>query len=575
MALEAAQAAIARHGHEPRLIAAWTDAARAVGGADALAALVAGVAPAERLALAERLDDAQLAIALGSAAAAELPDGPARRDAWRRLAERARAAGNPEAERVALSALWSDGDEGDRERLVALLAAAAEHEDAARRLSAQLDEALAGRRDPAPLLARLRALGRVPVIQRAFAAGLMRAADTSADDEAAAAWLREASSVWSGLDDFARAADALTSAQARRPADPALLAELDVLLTDLGDYARLREAVERHLSTQEGEARLPPLRQLAQLAEQLNDPAALQRYLAEARRLEPQAAARVNVQALVRTIAFGDDGGAGEARLRRETTEAEQRLNALPADDVVRVRATRRRLGELYRDSGRFAEAFDQLSAVLADEPSNGGVLRALVEVAEADGRWLDAAKLLGRLSHVVAAPADRARLLHRAGELQLARLGNKAAASDCFLEAIDLDPTHSPTLRRLVDYFWSRGDVASASEMALALDDEGAFVAVDTSFGTRARGALSLAASGDVARAALLGATLGTAGGPAALATAALELAARAGDDEAAVRLRDVANDATLVAVRRRLDARAATDPRAANLGSALDRTP
>ena len=614
LAIEAAEAAIAHHGRESRLVAALAEAARAAGErelyaetvasqaaasadprergrwlaeaiacygalgdgarAEALAKELADVelAPADRLALAATVEDATLALELARAAAAALPAGEPRVAALGFIVARARAASRDDAEREALAELWQTGHAGaERERLLLLFEAAERHDDAARLVGELLVETLAARPaiDPSPLLARLRTAARGDAGTRALADALALAAAKSDDPAQAVVWLREAAVMRGTLDDFSGSADALVAALAHCPGDEALVGEVESLLTDLNDLPRLYAALERHLAEREGEARLPTVRKLVRLAEALGDESAAERWAAEARRLEPAVAARVDIQALARTIVGTDD-----AQLRRDLDVAEARLRALvDSDDVAELHAARRRLGELYRVVGRRAEAFEQLSLVLAEEPSNVEVLHALVEIADADRRWPEAAELIERLSHFTAAPGERAALLHRVGEIYLVQLRDKDAASERYLKAIDLDGTHAPTLRRLVDYFWTTGDEASVAEMAAALDDEAAFAVPETSAGTRARAALATAVTGDLKRAAGLGGALDEANGAAALSHAAVELLARLGDEVAVAQaLRIVSGaGAKLTAVRRRLWARGQSDAGAAALATRL----
>jgi tetratricopeptide (TPR) repeat protein len=615
LAIEAAQAALARHGRAPVLVAALAEAARGAGDAGLLADTLteqaelteepaardrllaeaaalhrqrgevgraqtlaralthADVAPDHRLVLAELIDDPARALALGRAAAAELPAGPARTAAWRLVLARARDLGDEAAERDALRGLWRDGvvDEAERLRLLALFEAAGDSDEAAELLHQLLVASVDGGGDPAPLLARLRTAARAADGASRLADGLQRAATAEANDEQAAAWLREAASLRAGLDDYGGAAEVLLAALVRRPADAALMAEVETVLGDLGARARLRGALERHLATQAGPARLPTLRKLMRLCEELGDDEALHEHAAEARRLEPTAAARVNLEALVRAVvttpAHGEDERAA-AILR-----AEARLRNLAADDVRAVRTARRRLGALYREAGRLGEAFTQLAAVLSEEPSNVPVLRALVEVAEADGRWRETAELVERLSHLVAPPEERAALLYRAGEIYLEHLGDRDAATTCYLKAVDLDHTHAPTLRRLVDYFFREGDDLSVAEMAAALEGLGQFAVADTRIGTRARAALATAITGDLRIAVKLAAALEGAAGVAALAHVAVERLGR-GQDESTVAaaLRLLGDEERIAAVRRRLRDRGPDDPNAAALAAQLD---
>jgi len=419
------------------------------------------------------------------------------------------------------------------------------------------------------LLARLRTSAKSDAGVRALADGLALAAAQCDDAGLAVDRLREAAALRARLADFRGSADALLSALSRRPEDSALVGELEALLGDLDDRARLHAALELHLAASQGEARLPIVSKLLGVAEALGDEAAVERWTAELRRLEPAAAARVDVNALARTI-----GAVDEAQVKRDLEAAEARVRALALDDdVLALRAARRKLGELYRDLGRRAEAYEQLSLVLSEEPSNVEVMEALVPIAEGQRHFREAAELLERLSHHRGAAKERAALLYRVGEIYLVQLRDKEAASERYLKAVDLDDTHAPTLRRLIDYFFSAGDDGSAAEMAVALDDAGAFAVPETSTGTRARGALAAANAGDLKRAARLAATLDESNGATALAHAAAHMMERADDVTAVVTaLRVVCGGGgKLAAVRKRLLARGESDPGAAAIAARL----
>ena len=408
----------------------------------------------------------------------------------------------------------------------------------------------------------------------ALADALARVAAAASDEDEAVTQWRATAAARGQLDDLAGAADALEAALARKPSETSVLAELTTLLGDLGATARRCQALELHLGTLEGAARLPLVDQLVRASEELGDEAATQRWMAEARRLEPEAAARVNVRTLVDTIAPAPDKAPVDpATLAGDIAAAEAQLAATSPEDVNALRTLHERLGQLYRQAGRLGEAFAELSTVLADEPSNVAVLRALIDVAEADGRWHDAAQLLARSSQLLVETGERVSLLYRAAELYLVRLGDKESASDCYLKAVDLDPTHAPTLRRLVDYFWAQGDLDSVAEMARALDEQGDFTAAETSAGTRARAALAAALVGDLKSALRLGAALEDIKGVAALARAAVERSGDLEEDRVVQAVRAVCGTtrARLDAVRTRLGERAGSDARAAALAARL----
>jgi hypothetical protein len=606
VAVDEAQAAMARHGRVPRLVAALATAARAAEQRPLLAETLAAqagmtveprergqllaeaaalyqslgetaraeelarelsaehVSPADRVALASVVPDPALAITLARAAAEALPPGEARTAALRLLALRAHGS-DEAAELEALAALHADGATDVRARLGLLYEAAGRHDEAAELILQLLREALAMGGDAAPLVERLRQSARSELGMRALAEALTLAAARASGGEAVA-WLRETASLRRVLDDFSGAAEALLAAMGHAPGDAILVAELETLLTDLHESEQLRQVLELHLSTLTGEARLPTLRKLLRVVAELGDTAAERALEAESRRLEPAAAARVNVLALARMVA---PPRSDEEQRRAAVAQLEQRLAQLAPEAVVAQRQTRVQLAGHYRDAGRLADAYDQLALVLADEPGNVAALELKVAVAEADGRWLDAAQALERLSYLLPSLAGRAEALQRAGDLYLMRLSDREAASDCYLKAVDLLPTHAPTLRRLIDYFWSTGDEVSVAEMAATLDDEAAFALPDTHSGTRVRGALATAYSGDLRRAIKLSAALDDTAA-AVLAAAAVELGERGDETRVVQALRSVCGAGSrLAAVRQRLSQM--SDPVAGTLSARL----
>jgi hypothetical protein len=55
-----------------------------------------------------------------------------------------------------------------------------------------------------------------------------------------------------------------------------------------------------------------------------------------------------------------------------------------------------------------------------------------------------------------------------------LVHLGDQDRADDVFLRASDLDPTHVPTLRRLLDVYWRADDPAALVEVTTQLVSSG-----------------------------------------------------------------------------------------------------
>src|SRR6185369_7322847 len=91
---------------------------------------------------------------------------------------------------------------------------------------------------------------------------------------------------------------------------------------------------------------------------------------------------------------------------------------------------------------------------------------------------WPSAARYLYQLVPLAPSTQQRADRLYHLGELVLTKLGDVDRADDVFLRASDLDPTHQPTLRRLLDVYWRADDPGALVEVASELADKGALVA-------------------------------------------------------------------------------------------------
>ncbi|MBI4509029.1 MAG: tetratricopeptide repeat protein [Deltaproteobacteria bacterium] len=188
-------------------------------------------------------------------------------------------------------------------------------------------------------------------------------------------------------------------------------------------------------------------------------------------------------------------------------------LELLPKDDVDRVTAARQQLGELCNAVGESTAARTYFELVLAEDPTRISALAPLAELYLGSGHWQKGAEILGRLSYLVTSPEKRADLLFRMGEIYRLQLGDGERSAEAFLKAIDLDPRHVPTLRRLIDYYWETGDDSSLSELAGELEARGELVNPETNTRTLSRVGVSAALSQDRVRAARVAAAMGGAG--------------------------------------------------------------
>jgi tetratricopeptide (TPR) repeat protein len=152
-------------------------------------------------------------------------------------------------------------------------------------------------------------------------------------------------------------------------------------------------------------------------------------------------------------------------------------LDLIPPDDVRAVRAARLQLAELCARSGDRDAALTYYEQVLADEPKSITALSSLLALYSEGSDYPSAARVLRALIALTPAPAQRAELLYRLGELCRRGLGDPDLAADSYLKAIDLDPDHLPTLRRLLDYYWKAGDNKNLLDVASDLDKRGALM--------------------------------------------------------------------------------------------------
>ena len=325
------------------------------------------------------------------------------------------------------------------------------------------------------------------------------------------------------------------------PDHPAAVEALAEIAYVRGDWLRARELYGRLDLTRTS---MPPdvfHYRCGEIAELLGRDDEACASFGESVRLYP--GSRQGLTALARTaLRIGD--------LPRAIGASRALLDLIPPDDVRAVRAARLQLAELCARSGDREAAIAYYEQVLADEPKSITALSSLLALYSEAGDYASAARVLRSLIALTPAPAQRAELLYRLGELSRRGLGDPDLAADSYLKAIDLDPDHLPTLRRLLDYYWQAGDIKNLLDVALDLDKRGALVDrsmdADALAGTMLVAALAGARDLASRTADYFGRSLPTAmasalvqasargGGPPArdLVGAALHLSARAGID-------------------------------------------
>jgi Tfp pilus assembly protein PilF len=204
-----------------------------------------------------------------------------------------------------------------------------------------------------------------------------------------------------------------------------------------------------------------------------------------------------------------------------------QAFALVPLDDDDQAVATRFSLVDLYRQVGDLDAAVAQLDRVVRDHPHHARAIEQLAEVHVARGDWPTAARYLYQLVPLAPTPLERAERLYRLGEAVLVHLGDLDRADDVFLRASDLDPSHVPTLRRLLDVYWRADDPAALVEVAAQLATSGS-LSGPIAASSLAQALVAAALVGDTHLAGKLVAALG-ADAPRQLAAALGELGHRA----------------------------------------------
>ncbi len=146
-------------------------------------------------------------------------------------------------------------------------------------------------------------------------------------------------------------------------------------------------------------------------------------------------------------------------------------LDLLPLDAVDRITELRRQLGKLAVRLNEPDQARTYFELVLAQDPTRVDVLEQLAVLYIDEQDWEEAAHAYGRLSYLAQKPETRADLLFRKGEIFRLALDDLDRANDAYLKGADLHPTHAPTLRRLVSYYYREGDFNALAEVVRELE--------------------------------------------------------------------------------------------------------
>ena len=461
--------------------------------------------PAAKVPLARRYeqiarysDAARLYLEAGASAR------PAERPALLQLAARNRAAANASGPNAQLAAKLERAEaDGDR--------------DAALDLAHELWRAEPGHPDAFRVLASVHRLNND--LDALTELTNVRANRADKPEERAAAWL-EVAHLAEELGKLAEAARAYDLALIEEPGHAGALDARGTLAFRLGDWSTA-DLIYRDLEGSDctlGADDLALRRSI--IAENLGRH---EEALELAKQAASAAPGRYDVMMRVQHLATAT----GE--LQTAIGAARAALDLIPLADEDTALRTRHQLVELCRMVGDFDEAIAQLEIIVRDHPHHAPSIELLAEMFIAKGDWATATRHLFQLVPLAPSPLERAERLYRLGEAVLIHLGDIDRADDVFLRASDLNPTHVPTLRRLLDVYWRADDPGSLVEVASQLAENGGLAMGPVAGSSLAQALVAAALCGETTLATNLVDALGE-DGPARIASALAELADRRG---------------------------------------------
>jgi tetratricopeptide (TPR) repeat protein len=115
------------------------------------------------------------------------------------------------------------------------------------------------------------------------------------------------------------------------------------------------------------------------------------------------------------------------------------------------------------RDNEQAIAAYLDVETVL---PNHGDTMEALTRVYEKTSQWQKAADVLERRAQVAEVKSQRLELHHRAGEVYAEKIGDAVKAEARFVRALEIDPTHVPSMTALVEIYRKNGDFLKAAKL-------------------------------------------------------------------------------------------------------------
>ncbi len=122
-------------------------------------------------------------------------------------------------------------------------------------------------------------------------------------------------------------------------------------------------------------------------------------------------------------------------------------------------------IAKVYADElGAVDKAIDAYRTIIELDDANVPALEALAKLFDASGEAARAIKCMTRVALLTPDAKPRAEALYRIGKTIEEKLGDSAAARERYEQALDLDPTHMPTLAALRQIAVNDGDFEKAA---------------------------------------------------------------------------------------------------------------
>ncbi len=277
---------------------------------------------------------------------------------------------------------------------------------------------------------------------------------TSPDD--ARALRMEAASLFERIDDRTQAIVRYEALATAEPRDLDVLRALERLYKADGQEQRYIESLGRQADVAEPRERAALYRRMASLYEELPGGAD---------------GAEECLEKLLSVDSRSEDALRSLERLYR----ADKKWDALV--DVLRRHAAivpppiagelHAQIGAIYenelRDPARAIEAFLDVETAL---PNHGETMAALTRLYEKSSEWQKAADVLERRAQIAEVKAEKLEHVFRAGEIYAGKLSDARAAETRFVRALELDPTHVPTMTALVEIYRKHGEFLKAAKL-------------------------------------------------------------------------------------------------------------